>query len=551
MASLPRLFILLAVCGLHWPITLLAQGDHADSREDHWRKSGAVAEDLAQLLGKPNDYPEERRSYLLLLSETAYKKNRYQPLWHEPASFDWQPIYSWLSSHGFSTQSLVTSLTVDQEALRLSEEIAPADLLSTLHLAEIAMLVKRGPISMHQHWQHWEYGDSPGEGNTREQISSLRATFAEMIRQPSASMTEELEARFAPQNWVYRSLLRHLPERARSNALREIEFPPVLRVGDSFAGAKSLAEYLVSQGHLSEPVSDAIGGRYESTLEEGIKAFQKASGTKPDGIIGPQTVALLRGETAEVDSKKLKINLHRARWLPNDLGRRYLLANIPSGEIYAMGEHDTLERRMRIVFGAPSEDRQTPFFRDEMRTVIFCPYWMLPNTIAVNEYLPSIRRDMGYLGRNGYKIVDYLGRIYDNTKEHLDMVENAELYLRQEGGSTNALGRVKFLFPNPHYIYFHDTPEKQFFDRDWRAYSHGCVRLQKPAEMANWVLNGQGKWNSKEINKAIWGNKKTEVSLYRTIPVYITYFTLLPEPTRRTSIGWHTDYYELDMEANR
>ena len=217
----------------------------------------------------------------------------------------------------------------------------------------------------------------------------------------------------------------------------------------------------------------------------------------------------------------------------------------PSGEIYGF-EDDKLAIRMRIVFGTPNEKHKTPFFRDEMTSVIFCPYWMLPNEISRNEYLPKIRRDPSYMGRNGYKIVDYTGKVYPTNNDNLNQVYNGDLYLRQEGGSTNALGRVKFIFPNENYIYFHGTPEKQFFNRDYRAQSHGCVRLQYPANMAKWVLRDIPGWDIDAINRAMWSGTRNEVKLYQSIPVYITYFTHFPDPENPKVIKSHPDYYGMD-----
>ena len=206
---------------------------------------------------------------------------------------------------------------------------------------------------------------------------------------------------------------------------------------------------------------------------------------------------------------------------------------------------------MRIVFGRDEDGRRTPIFRDTMEQVVFRPYWWIPNSIAVNETLPLARRDYSYLSRHGYEIVKNFepATVMRVTRQNLDLVAAGKLTIRQRAGYGNALGLVKFLFPNDHNVYFHDTPQKSLFNLSERDHSHGCVRLQHPGDLAKWVLRDDPDWDEKSIDRAMNAGDRKIVPLKRPIHVFIVYFTAFPALDRETGLRWLPDVYGMDPDA--
>jgi murein L,D-transpeptidase YcbB/YkuD len=280
---------------------------------------------------------------------------------------------------------------------------------------------------------------------------------------------------------------------------------------------------------------------YTPELVALVEGFQKENGLKPDGIVGKASIRILvGGDTTANRIHKVKVAMEQARWLPADLGSRYVFINQPAFMVYY---HDEGKEQfsMRVVVG--SKSNQTYFFQDEIQTVEFNPYWGVPQSIIINEMLPKLRSDPGYLDRLGYQVEvggqpvsSYNVNWYGST---------SGVSVRQPPSSDNALGELKILFPNTHAIYMHDTPSKSFFARDQRALSHGCVRLADPRRMAAAVLG----ITVDDVAKQIAGGKNKGVSVPERIPVYVAYFTAWPNKDGK--VEYFDDVYERDMYMGR
>jgi murein L,D-transpeptidase YcbB/YkuD len=271
-----------------------------------------------------------------------------------------------------------------------------------------------------------------------------------------------------------------------------------------------------------------------------VKAFQKQKGLSPDGIIGRKTIAaLMQRDDNAARIAKVEMALERLRWLPRELGNRYVFLNEPASEVsYVNGSDQPLT--MRAVVGRP--DAQTYFFVDHIKDVEYNPYWNVPRSIVINEMLPKLYRDGSYLDDRGYEVLNQRGRqIASNSVDWAAFARNAtSVEVRQPPGRRNALGLVKIEFPNKHAIYMHDTNEKSFFKRDMRALSHGCVRLQHPREMAAAVLGKSVDYVEKRIAR---GENATE-RVPAEIPVYLAYFTAWPD--RAGTVHYYNDVYDRD-----
>ncbi|MFI5412140.1 murein L,D-transpeptidase [Kaistia sp. UC242_56] len=262
---------------------------------------------------------------------------------------------------------------------------------------------------------------------------------------------------------------------------------------------------------------------YDETLAQAVKSFQADKGLKADGIAGNATVAFING-TGKSNTAEIIANMERWRWMPRDLGAFHIIANIPEYNVRVV-ENGKVIHTTRAVVGKITN--QTPVFSDAMESIVVNPSWNVPASITMKEMLPAVRRDPSYMSRKGYQVlanVDGKFRPVDPQMVDWSNVNARQIMIRQPPGDDNALGNVKFLFPNEHSVYLHDTPSKSFFKRDDRALSHGCVRVQDPLEFADVLLAHQGGWSQQRLRKMVGGKEKW-INLPNRIPIHLTYFT--------------------------
>ncbi len=271
--------------------------------------------------------------------------------------------------------------------------------------------------------------------------------------------------------------------------------------------------------------AEAVKQRLAAGNYPDVKSFQELNGLPETGVVDKATLAAMN---VPIDDRirQVAINLQRWRWMPDDLGDQHFLVNIPYFHLIASESgHSVMD--IRVVVGKPGHE--TPIFSQDMTTVVFSPYWNIPDTIAENETAPAVARDPAYLERQGIEIlrVSNTGTQVVNSSDvdwnNADAVKG--LVFRQKPGDSNALGHVKFLFPNQYNVYIHDTPADALFAKPGRAFSHGCVRVEEPETLAKYVLKGYQDWPEERIFEAMRAGVEKQVPLKKKIPVHIAYFT--------------------------
>ena len=319
-----------------------------------------------------------------------------------------------------------------------------------------------------------------------------------------------------------------------------VEHPELPNVIDAIRKRGSV-ELLETHGPLLAAYDAA--SVYTPELVQLVKAYQKEAGLGADGIIGRKTASKLVGVGPTEKIMRVTMAMERLRWLPHELGNRHVFINQPAYR--AMYIEDGQENlSMRVIVGKPSN--QTSFFYDEIEQVVYNPYWGVPRSIIVNEMLPKLREDPSYLDARGYELTDSRGRrVASSDVDWYEVGSRPRYDVRQPPGSRNALGKVKILFPNKHAIYMHDTPSRGLFSRSRRALSHGCVRLQRPQEMAAAVLGKSENYVNSKI--ATGKNAKEDVAV--KIPVYVSYFTAWPKED--ATIGYYPDIYGRDRNLEK
>jgi murein L,D-transpeptidase YcbB/YkuD len=297
---------------------------------------------------------------------------------------------------------------------------------------------------------------------------------------------------------------------------------------------------------VTDPSVAADTELFHSELEEAVRRFQRQHGLDVDGAVGPATLAALN-VSVEERIRQIELNLERWRWLPQELGERYLIVNIANFELDVVEAGRTV-LTMRVVAGRPY--RRTPVFSDEMTYLVFNPYWHVPRNLAVQDILPQIQSDTTYLARQRMRVFRHsesggLEEIDPSTVDWAQVTaENFVFQLRQDPGPSNALGRVKFMFPNRFNVYLHDTPTRTLFERSARDFSSGCIRIEKPIELAEYVLSGDPNWTRDRIMTAIAAGSEETVRLPESITVHLLYWTAWAEDDG--SIQFRRDVYNRD-----
>jgi murein L,D-transpeptidase YcbB/YkuD len=294
---------------------------------------------------------------------------------------------------------------------------------------------------------------------------------------------------------------------------------------------------------LAARLTDAIANnRVRESLEtlapthpqyQGLQAALALEATKPTG-------------RADV----IRMNMERWRWAPRHLGDRYILVNVPA-YILQVVENDRPVLSMRTIVGDPKH--QTPLFSDEMTYVVFSPYWNIPPNILREETLPRVARDPDFLRRNNIEVIGTSGEDHEVDLQSIDWSDDSvtrNLRFRQRPGGDNALGLVKFIFPNHFDVYLHDTPADRLFFKDKRPLSHGCIRIEDPIAMAKYVMRDQPEWTETKIRAAMSAGQEQVVKLKKPLPVHIGYWTAWVEPDGRT-VTYTDDPYRIDAAHAR
>lgn len=299
---------------------------------------------------------------------------------------------------------------------------------------------------------------------------------------------------------------------------------------------KALAEYLAFARQDTDPPGLArvehllrlVGDLRpnDDSLVDAVKRFQIRHGVEPDGRIGKDTLKQLNTPLSQ-RARQLQLVLERWRWVPHSFPRPPIVVNIPEFRLRAYDDQYRPELEMKVVVGQAYRHK-TPVFSGSMTHVIFRPYWDVPLSIQRAELAPKIAKDPAYLAKNDYEIVDSRRKVVSTSSVSADMLaqlRSGKLFTRQIPGDKNALGLVKFLFPNEYNVYLHSTPAKALFSKSRRDFSHGCIRVEKPEELALWVLRGLPGWDMDHIRAAENGTDSRQVNLDKPIPVLIVYGT--------------------------
>ena len=320
---------------------------------------------------------------------------------------------------------------------------------------------------------------------------------------------------------------------------------PFLTLGSWHKQVTIIRQRLMAEGDLElGPLKNVRF--FDSAVKFAVERFQVRHGLKMDGIVGPNTRAVMN-VTVSNRIKQIQFNMERWRWLPRRLGQRYIAVNT-AGFNLAVVENEEIQFTMGVIIGRP--ERPTPVTSSQLHTVVFNPYWTVPPTIIFEDMLPQQQRNPTFFKSNKIRVLSN-GKEQDPTKIDWTQVDQDHFpyILRQDPGPKNSLGRLKFLFNNVYTVYLHDTPVKQLFDQNSRALSSGCIRVKKPIQLASYLLGKKNGWTVKKIKAAIESGKYLEVAVPVTIPIYLVYMTAWVE--ENMGVHFRPDIYDRDPKGEK
>jgi murein L,D-transpeptidase YcbB/YkuD len=400
---------------------------------------------------------------------------------------------------------------------------------------------------------------NPSHFNFDINVQSKKYDLAEFVSDHAVDATDvpKLIASVEPDSEQYRkteqALGQYLELAKQQAASPELlaALPMVAKqisMGESYPAVPALVERLKLEGDLAPDVSSPS---FDQVVSDGVKHYQDRHGILPDGKLGPQTVKSLNVTMAD-RVVALDNSLERWRWLPEQYVNAPLMVNLPEFVLRGYDGEHKLDFTMKVVVGKVVGEHQTPVFAHMMKYLVFRPFWNVPADIAKKELVPHMMAKPGYLEAKNYEVTNSKGEV--QTSYTTKQVAQAMVMVREKPGPKNSLGLVKFMFPNQYDIYLHSTPEPYLFARSRRDFSHGCVRVQKPEDLAVWVLQGQKdkdgeEWDIDKVHEAMTdGQDNRTVALKTQIPIVIFYLTGLVEEDGQVHFFDDIYGYDADMQ---
>ena len=316
-----------------------------------------------------------------------------------------------------------------------------------------------------------------------------------------------------------------------------------LKTGVTDKRVTALRRRLKVSGDLEDTSADSPV--FDEQVQEAVKRFQRRHRLAADGVVGKNTLKALN-VPVEKRIDQIRVNLDRARWVLHAVNGKFVLADIAGFEAY-LYQNDRIVWKSRVQVGRPF--RRTPVFRSDIKYLVYNPTWTVPPGILTKDILPAVKKDPDYLKKRNINVIDYQGNLID--QETIDWSRYPErgfpYMLRQEPGPNNAMGLVKIMFPNKHLVFLHDTPSRSLYEREDRTFSSGCIRVEKPFELAEFLLDNPARWNQESIKEVIASKKTYTVNLPEHIPVMLLYWTVSVD--QDGTVHFKKDPYDRDKEV--
>lgn len=519
---------------------------HQEIFKDQDKISVQIKESVMDIVnGEPVEIEGEYIFSKTILPE-FYKNRNYMPAWG-----NWDALIDavnaleasyedGLNPHDYHMDAM--AMILEKIEHKLKEKVVDYDWVAEFDmlLTDAVLLYafhlldgKVNPVSLDADWNYSFRNISPeAPANLQKYIETGTVSEALNDLRPSG-----------PNYRLEMELLAEYRKIAENGGWGVIEASGVIKSGDDDERVSEIRKRLQISGHLTDD-SNMESDVYDESLENDIKKFQKRNALSNDGVIGKGTFEALN-ISVEDKIDKLRVNMERARWVMANLTDDYIIVNIASFKAYYLKDHEILFST-NVQVGKTYH--KTPVFKGRLQYIEMNPTWTVPVSIVRSSTIPKMKEDPGYLDAHHFELIDASGNIVSNSSidyENLS-TSNFRYTVRQKPGPWNALGEVKFIFPNSHSVYLHDTPSKSLFNAQDRAFSHGCIRTQNPLDLAEVILKGT-EWNRKKIDATIETRKVTRVFPENDIDVLLLYWTA--GYYEGDGIGFFKDIYLRDAKV--
>ncbi|MDP3312084.1 murein L,D-transpeptidase [Lutibacter sp.] len=463
------------------------------------------------------------------LISSFYVANNLKTFWlNRPIKTDFINVLKNIEDDGLFQKDfdLKQIQSLEKNLTNLSNhELVEYDFLLTENLKKYVEKISKGTLHPKKLYSNWDL--IKHKINTKELLLNFQKkdSFKFAIEQAG------------PNHLVYRKLKEGL-KLINSFPKENYEFIPFtdkIILNDTNNAIAPIKKKLIFWKDLSNV--DSITNTYDSETELGVKKFQLRHGLAPDGVIGKGTLTALN-HSKERRKKQLISNMERWRWYPRTFENNYLIINIPDYTLHAIKNNDTI-RTHKVIVGKFA--RQTPILSSKLSYIVFNPTWTIPPTILKNDVIPAAKRNVSYLSSKNISVYSQ-NKLVPLSQWNASKA-NSYSYV-QSPGNQNALGLVKFMFPNRFSVYLHDTNSRGYFDKEIRALSSGCVRVQNPFELTEYLLDDADKWNLTKINEVVSSGKTKNVQMMKNTYVHLLYWTAWSE---KGTLQFRDDLYNLDM----
>jgi murein L,D-transpeptidase YcbB/YkuD len=470
-----------------------------------------------------------------------YERNDFQLLWQNPQNVeDLLQDIGRIEEEGLNPEDyhlsrlLVLKLRLNDMETPDPALLADYDILLTDSLVRLCYHIQFGKVDPESLDPAWNMTRQVRNQNPVEAIEKRlkTGTLAKGLRniRPDIKSYERLKA-----------VLKKYRNIQEAGGWEPVPEGPTIKPGMTDPRIVQLRRRLVATGDLDDTAIDS--DYYDEGLKAAVLQFQTRHRLKPDGAVGKNTYAALN-LTVKQKIDQIRVNLERARWVFHELPEDYIAVDIAGFQIY---NYEGVKRTWtsKVQVGKPY--RKTPVFKSKIKYIVFNPTWTVPPTILEKDILPKIKKNPGYLNKMKISVIDRKGKIVDpNSVNWSKYTKSAPYTFRQEPGPHNALGRIKFIFPNKYFIYLHDTPSRALYGRQDRAFSSGCIRVQKNIELAELLLDDPEKWNREAIQEVIDSNETQRVNLRKPKTVMLLYVTVWFD--EKNNVIFKKDVYERDHQ---
>ena len=470
-----------------------------------------------------------------------YERNCFEPLWQNPKNVnDLIEDISSIESEGLEPEDyhlsdlLALKFLIEKSSTQNDDLLADYDLLLTDSLIRLCYHINWGkvdPEGMHPHW------------NMGRQVNPDKDPVSALERRLHTGTLDEGLKNIRPRYKQYgllKNTLKKYRDIQEQGGWQAIPEGPTLKPGMIDDRIVSLRRRLAASGEYDSKLS--VSTYFDEGLVPSVMQFQKSHGLEPDGKVGKKTLEALN-IPVEQRIDQLRVNLERSRWLLHKLPSEYLWVDIAGFKVYHY-QNGEMVWSSRIMVGKPY--RHTPVFKSKVKYIVFNPTWTVPPTILKEDILPKLKEGPSYLYEKKIDVIDRDGSIIDPSSVDWSLYHTTIPFtLKQAPGPMNALGRMKFILPNKYFIFMHDTPSRHLFKKEDRAFSSGCIRVEKYTELAQRLLNDTVDWNPEKIQELIDTEETQRVNLLQKMPVILTYSTVWVEPNG--DIIFLKDVYERDQ----